>query len=39
VRRRVFAALVAALLALSLLHDRLQRLEYRTFMLQPVEMH
>jgi polysaccharide biosynthesis protein PelG len=35
----LLAALMAALLALSLLHDRLQRLEYRTFMLQPVEMH
>jgi uncharacterized membrane protein len=35
----LLAALMAVLLALSLLHDRLQRLEYRTFMLQPVEMH
>jgi hypothetical protein len=30
---------MAADLALSLLHERLQQLEYRTFMLQPVEMH
>jgi uncharacterized membrane protein len=35
----LLAALLAAFLALSLLHEQLQRLEYRTFVRQPVEMH